>query len=425
MKRAIFCIVCCLTSLRGASKCLGMLGDAIGGRAPSWTSVQNWVLRFGLYILTRPVPRRNDWVVILDQAINLGTKKLLLVLAVSLETLRKNEFKLRHQDMRVVAISIEEHCDGERVAAVLEEVSGRVGCIVQAVNDGGSNLKKGIREFQKSHPGVVATSDITHATALLLKNKFECDRRLLAFTNKVTEVRRLVAQTEFACVAPPKPRDKSRWQNLDLYLSWAERIQTLRAAPSPPGRPSKKQAVLQAKRERLFGWLDGFGPDMAEWKNCLTVLNRANTMVKRDGLGRASADNFCRLLATEVGAEASSKMAKNVTTFLRDQGAALPDENAWLGCSDIIESIFGKYKLFTSRTPLAEMGKAVLIIPAMTAELCPWEIAKAMATISTADVNLWLAKNVGKSLVAQRIKLLGTKSKVKLKETILPKAAGF
>ena len=402
-----------------------MLGDNLGGRVPVWTSVQNWVLRVGLYILTRPVPRRNDWVVVLDQAMNLGTKKLLLVLAVSLETLRKNDFKLRHQDMRVVAISTEEHCDGKRVAVVLEEVSGRIGCIVQTVNDGGSNLKKGIRQFQESHPDVVATSDITHATALLLKNKFEHDRRLQAFINKITEVRRLAAQTEFVHLAPPKPRDKSRWQNLDLYLGWAEQMQAYRAKPAARGRPSKKQAAYHAKRERLYGWLDGFGPDLAEWRNCLTILNMANAMVKRDGLSRASADNFRRLLASECAPGASSKMAKNVTTFLRDQGAALPDNHAWLGCSDIIESIFGKYKLFTARTPLAELGKAVLIIPAMTAELSTLEIAKALANVSTADVNQWLAQNVGKSLVSQRLKLLGTKRKVKLEETILPKAAGF
>ena len=292
MKCAILCVVSCLTSLRGASKCLSMLGADAGERTPTWTSVQNWVLRFGLYVLNRPVPRRSDWVLLLDQAINLGTRKLLVGLVVSLETLRDRKFILRHQDMRVVSISTEEHCDGPMVATVIADVAAKIGCPAQIITDGGSNLKRGIRIFQESHPAVVASNDITHATALMLKNMFDLDRRLSAFTRKITEVRRLVAQTEFACLAPPKPRDKSRWLNMDPYLAWAERVQALRSAPHDRGRPSKAQADRNAKRERLFSWLDDFRADIADWQSCLVVVTMANTLVKREGLSKTSAERF-------------------------------------------------------------------------------------------------------------------------------------
>lgn len=414
MARAVFCVVCCLSSLRGTSKCLCLLAGSIARRTPCWTSVQNWVLRFGLYVLQRPVPRREDWVLVLDQAVNLGTRKLLVVLAVSLETLRERQFKLRHQDMRVVAVSTATHCDGPAVAAVLSEVANRIGGVAQIVCDGGGNLKCGIRKFREHHPATVASGDITHATALMLKDLLELDQRLIAFTARITELRRQVAQTECACLAPPSPRDKSRWLNLEPYLDWARRMQKLRAAPKPRGRPSLEAQRQLAERERLFAWLDGFDADMATWDACLSVVTAANTLIKREGLSKTAPERFrTHITAGGPPRGKAGKLARKITDFLQKQAAMLPDDRAWLGTSDIIESVFGKYKLFSARTPLPEMGKAVLVIPALTAEADPLEIAKAMATVSTADVQKWLAQNVGYSLLAKRNRLLGKKKTIK------------
>ena len=40
-----------------------------------------------------------------------------------------------------------------------------------------------------------------------------------------------------------------------------------------------------------------------------------------------------------------------------------------LGCSDIIESIIGKYKSFSAKTPMKEIGKTVLTIPVFTTDI--------------------------------------------------------
>lgn len=421
---AVFCIICCLTSLRGTAKGLCLMTRQLCQRVPAWTSVQNWVLRFGLYVLRRPLPRRTDWVLILDAASNLGTQKLLLVLAISLQTLRERRFQLCHQDLQVAALATAAHCDGTAVKRVLADVAGRIGGIAQVVTDGGGNLQCGIRLFQEQHPATVATRDITHATAGMLKDLFELDARFRAFTTRLTDVRRQIAQTEFACLAPPAPRAKSRWLNLESCLSWAQRLQKLRATPQARGRPCRQVAQQRATRERRFGWLDGFQADVERWSACLSLVTAANLMVKRDGLTKESPARFwAQLNQPEKLRGKARQLAGKITAFLQQQAAQLPDDQPWLGTSDIIESIFGKYKLFTARTALPELGQAVLVIPALTAKLEPREIAAAMAAVSTRDVKTWLAENVGYSLMAKRNLLLGRKKPLKRVNGVVEKRA--
>lgn len=417
-----------LTSFRGAAKCMEIILPKLAVRAPSWTTAQNWILRAGLHRLQKPLPRRGDWALVMDQSINIGSKKVTLVLASSLESIRKRKFKLRHKDMHVAAISIESSCDGHRIAQILEDVALRIGCPAQIVTDGGTNLAKGIRIFKQAHPKVAATLDITHRAALLFKKKLENDVRWKEFTECVRECKRKVVLTDLAWAAPPKPRDKSRWQNLEPFAGWAERTLAMLEAPGERGRPSKAAKDRRARLEGMFGWIRGFESEVAEWSDCLAVAAKARSCVKSEGLRKDSADIFRNSLGSEAKRESSARMAEELAAFMESQAGELPDGIPWLGCSDVIESVFGKYKIFTSRSPLVEVGKAVLAIPLMTADVTEAEIAEAMKSVSCKDVKKWLDENIGRSLLAKRQELskrCGIKNKMKKFEFLIPKAACF
>ena len=324
---------------------------------------------------------------------------------------------MQHHDMVVPIISIDIHCDGERVAEILEEVTQKMGCPAQIVTDGGSNLKKGIRIFKDSHPQVVGTSDITHRVALSIKAILKDDPRWKEFEKKIGEAKNKAAQTAFAFAVPPKSREKSRWQNLDVVLKWADDLQNKRDKANHSGKLTKTMAENKAKFEELFGWVDGFHEDLAKWKDCLAIANTAKFMVKENGLCRSSADDFQQILAHMHICSAAALMAEDLTAFLRAEGAMIPDAESWLGCSDIIESILGKYKLFTSRTPMIEMGKAALMIPSMISKVSPQEVEDALASVSVKDVDEWLKKHIGDSILAKRKMMFGSsRGKNKMKK---------
>jgi hypothetical protein len=77
-----------------------------------------------------------------------------------------------------------------------------------------------------------------------------------------------------------------------------------------------------------------------------------------------------------------------------------------LASSDVLESIFGKYKLFSSERSFKEIGQMVLVIPLFTANLTPQRIKLALETISISNVHSWTKQFFGQSMLSKRRNLL-------------------
>ncbi len=69
------------------------------------------------------------------------------------------------------------------------------------------------------------------------------------------------------------------------------------------------------------------------------------------------------------------------------QANAFDSGKTWLGTSDIIESIFGKYKIFSEKTPMIEIGKAILTIPVLVSKVLLTEVKEAMESVSNRDLS--------------------------------------
>ena len=91
-----------------------------------------------------------------------------------------------------------------------------------------------------------------------------------------------------------------------------------------------------------------------------------------------------------------------VLKHLEHEASKRPVGVTWLASSDIIESVFGHYKAFTTRGPLKEVGRLVLLIPAFLGELIPPVIREAMASVRTIDVEQWVNTHIGPSMLARR-----------------------
>jgi hypothetical protein len=83
-------------------------------------------------------------------------------------------------------------------------------------------------------------------------------------------------------------------------------------------------------------------------------------------------------------------------------------ELSFLASSDVIESLFGKYKHFSSRCPLKEMGQMILTIYLSTMDLTTNLIKDALETISFVDVEDWLTDVFGRSTLSKRKILLSS-----------------
>ena len=84
-----------------------------------------WLLRLGLYELTRPKPQADDWVLIMDHTVQMGTLKVLVVVGVRLSQWEPQRGPLRHEDMTLLDLVPMRHSDGEAVEARLKAVGCR------------------------------------------------------------------------------------------------------------------------------------------------------------------------------------------------------------------------------------------------------------------------------------------------------------
>ena len=320
-------------------------------------------MRYGLYQLKKLPEKRDDWIFILDHSIEFGKKQCLLILGVTKETLLKNNCRLQHKDMTVLTTDIVDTATGQSVTNSLAAVAEKTGFPIQIVSDGGSNILKGCRNFTEQNTPVKPirqTYDVTHQTALLLKHQLKNDKKWQSFCKKTAVSKQCLVHTELGYLAPPKPRDKSRWQNLDMYVKWAEMILS---------QNTQHMSKIEAEKfNDKLSWLTDYKTHIKEWRTMLDILHHVKTEVKYNGFSNKTANAVKKEInKLNIDSQRLHDLKYKVIAYVDKECDNI--EGVMLGCSDIIESIFGKYKNFSGKSPMKEIGRAILSIPAFTSTI--------------------------------------------------------
>lgn len=142
------------SSLRGAAATMALLVRQrfASFAVPSFTAIRAWLLRVGHYALRRPLDRHTPWRWLLDHTIQLGTQKILVILGCPLSQVPFGQRALQLSGLQLVALVPMEKSNGAIVAAELERAVQRTGAPRLIVSDQGSDLKKGISDFQEWYP---------------------------------------------------------------------------------------------------------------------------------------------------------------------------------------------------------------------------------------------------------------------------------
>ena len=396
-------------SLRGTALILLSLISLLGGllplSLPYHQTVRSWLLRCGLFLLRRFVPPKGDWVWILDCTIRIGQHKCLLILGASLEDLQGCQDGLGHHQVTVLDLYVTAHCTGVDINDRLESLAQRVGIPQQTVSDHGPDLSKGVRLFQAAHPEVVDTYDVTHKLAGLVKAELEADPRWAEFLRLCTRSLFQLQQSRGAFLTPPGPRSLARYMNVDRHTDWACRMLGLLDAPEKALVAKMLGLGEEEARcwlEEKLGWLRDFRQEVGRYQRLLGAVEVVQREVKNHGLGRQTAALLWRQLSPEVLHDASlADFLSGLRGYLEQEGGKVPPGQVWLGTSDVIESLFGKYKWFGEKAPYAEVGASVLALPLLTVELTAELVREAMVSVSVEDVRAWVAQNVGRSTLSK------------------------
>jgi hypothetical protein len=393
-------------SYRGVAQTMKILSQTISLETPHYSSIRNWLTRLGLYELKRPKEKREDWLYIVDLTIELGQKQALVIYGISQETWREKILlegrALKQTDGEILGLEITESATGEWIKSVFEKVTIETGVPLQIIADQGSNLKKGIQLYQQDHGQVIYTYDVTHGMANLLKQEFLADEVFQNFLADCHHCRQQLQQTELAFAAPPAQRAQCRYFNLERLVNWGINILQTPVAIFSEFMSAKEREEIEKRLRDKFQWLSSYQEQISLWMTRLEITRTLEKQLKTEGLNFHSLLRFSRSLLRLEIPPCLEDFKQKVIQYLEEQIAPIKEGDFLLATSDILESLFGRYKQFSQRCPLKDFRSMLLTIPLATMNLTAEVVKQALSTISYKALSEWVNEVFGQSMLSQR-----------------------
>ena len=373
---------------------------------PAASSVRWWLQRLGLYALREPLPKAGDWVLLIDHSVQIGTTKACVILGIRLCDIPYPQRALRFEDMHVIAVIPVEQSTGEIVDAQLEQATLRIGIPRQIVSDGGSDVKKGAALFAGRHPETAVTYDAAHHGAIVLKRRFEDDPQWSEYIGRLGQVKSRIRQTIDAFLASPSLRPKARYMNLESLLKWSRRILELldRDTSGSSSRASKRA-------ELRYGWLRDYRVSIEKWSRWEATVRASVSYVRTRGLS-VDSESGLREHLSEVPPELYDEtLATELGTFVRESSAAAGPGECLVGSTEVLESLFGKWKTLERQESQSGITGLILSLGAL---LGAWPLSRIQTALEATPVKhvvSWCQDNLPSSVQSQRrITLSGQKA---------------
>jgi hypothetical protein len=373
-------------------------------RTPAANTGQWWLLRVGLFELTRPKQVADDWCWIIDHTIQIGRVKCLLIVGIRLSEFQKLDRPLVQRDLQVMALEPVEKSDGAVVCRQLQATCVKTGIVPRMLlSDEGTDLLSGYREFSPLHPKMTICRDIAHLAAKFLKHELEDDARWAKFTSATGSAKQRLAQTALAHLLPPTPRSKARYMNLNELVTWGKRTLRYLDEPQPIAGLAPDRAALDAK----LGWLTDYREALIEWDAAMQVLGATCHYVRYRGYHAGAADELRPVLAKQRTTPMSDRLATHLLEAVTEQSAAARPGEHLVGSSECLESLIGRGKRLEGQQSLSGFTKMILGLGAAVVEPTQEYVRQALAQVKTTDVLSWCRKKLGVSVQAQRRQALG------------------
>ena len=370
-------------------------------RAPSHATVLLWVKKYGLYQLSKNRHQADDWVVILDESVQFGQNKLLLVYGIRHSKIGFSR-ALNFNDLTPLAIVSKSSWSGDAIADQLELIEAEIGTIKYAVADHGNSIKKALKSR-----GIYHVYDITHGISLIVEHIYKDDPEFREYTKRLAHLRRAQALGKMSHVLPPAQRSNARFMNLRPVSDWGTVIlNVLEYAPD----------TYKKEKENL-DWVKRHKKIILELALLNRMVNSVQLLLKTSGL---STDTLreCLKILLEANTPRLHLFAKRLSGYLGDtlNDRPMKDLNCLLCSSDIIESAFGKYKYYIHTNPMVGITNLSLSLAAFTGKLSLEEMKETFQDIKVDHVEKWTEKNIGITTLSKRLSVLKWDEKAKLKK---------
>ncbi len=385
---------CSFRSVHKALGCFDSEYKLLLGELPSKTSVENWVQKLGFseYTDSNSYLFEGDYGIIIDESMVVGQQRMMIVLGV--DAVKSDEKALCLGTVRLLYIAVRASWNWEDVVKLLDKVAEKMEKKpVYVICDGGGNLTKGVKGASLER-----IADVGHQIAKYVEHTYTNQELFKAFTTAVAGVKFREVMKGTAYLLPPRQRTIARFMNLSGIVDCAANI--LRVF-----------SKLSVEDQETFGFLKGFRHLVKELENVFEMTHKMLKIIKNKGI---SYENIaqCVLLIRQYSAQIPRILTNKITAYLNETKDKLPDATTiWHASSDVLESLFGKYKQIASPNKLNGVTPFVLSLCVYTnfdpqSKDMANQIKFALENVSMADLKVWKHENLIDNQVVRRIKTL-------------------
>lgn len=376
---AVFMVVEAGSSLRCAAKTIGFFSHLMGWSfsAPSHVSIRNWVLRCGLYSYEHAEEKYGNYVGILDESIQIGREKLLLLLGVKLADDRSRVAPLSLSEVEVLGMEVSTSWKGDQIADFLQQrLSVHPKLALQyLISDQGASILSALRKL-----GIEMVGDCTHVMMNISKRLLAGDERLSQLSAQIGRLRQQLTLTKLVYLLPPSLRDKDRFLRIFTIVDWADKINLY------------WDKLAQPNRDKLL-FLQEAKPLIEAMRQLKELIIISADLFKHLGLSHRSIqlwkDKTKRYAQEHRLTAQAEEFIEKIHTYIDKHQSLITAHHRLLCCSDIIESTFGKYK---NKGGVKVISADVLSIALYNREISTQFTAKALTTIKQNDVQIWTQK---------------------------------
>lgn len=376
---AVFIVVVANGSLRCAAKTVAFFAMLMGwdyGK-PSHVTIRNWVLRCGFHSLEGGVEKEGDYIGIMDESIEIGGEKLLLLLGFKSMDDRNSCAPLGMSDVEVLGMEVQRSWNGEDISDFVERRRKHHSGIKldYMITDGGTALLSALKKL-----GICGIRDCSHILMNIAKRLFSEDSELSAFCAEIGRLRQKLHLTEMPHLLPPTLRDKDRFLRIFVLTDWYDRI------------VSHWDNLPEAARDKLdfLHGAEGLMERMGQVRDLISITSR---LFKSAGISSQSIELWeSRVRKYALHNELTDNarlLVDSIRKYFSGYSEILEKHQRILCCSDIVESTFGKYK---NKGGMKVISADVLAIALYGQKITTEFVMDAMVNTRQSDIKKWHQK---------------------------------
>jgi len=366
--------------------------DGLLGTIPCYNTIENWVKKCGLKVYENAGDSLQgvDYAQIVDESMMIGSEKLLLTLGVPAEHQGR---PLNCGDINILDIAISESWNGEGVAKQLQTASRKAGhSPLYVISDNASIMNKGVRCAELNHQ-----HDISHSLGMFLERAYKEGLDFKDYIKLMTEPKVKYSMKKIAYLLPPTQRTISRFINFSGWVKWSSKMLDI-------------HHTLQADEQKIFSFIPANASLIDELSEVIRCINSIEHACKHDGLSKKTICKCQKEIEKYLlcGNSRMIHLGECIIKFLAKEAMLIgADVAVHNNSSDILESLFGRYKARKSPNKLNGVTPYILFVPIYTklsndSQAKKFDFKATLEDKRMREIDVWAKDNLSQNLVSLR-----------------------